>query len=202
MASSPTQFKRRPYTGSCHCGTMKYIVYLNLPTAGSPAPDAKTMHVQSGLSIYKCNCTVCHKMGIFHLRLPHAPSDFLLLSPTDPTAPNSGVTSYRCNAKKSDWSFCTTCGVRCFTLRGNSETAEVEVEGQRVKAWRAASEGWREGSGPSPRPSYFSINAATLDAGQEDLDVRQWHENGWMRYVDSLDDTAGAYEKPQRGGMY
>jgi hypothetical protein len=202
MATGSTQFERRPYHGSCHCGTVKYIVFLNLPTVNSVAPDATTMQDQSGLQMYKCNCTVCHKMGIFHLRLRDAPNDFYLLSPSDPTIAGSGVASYRCNAMASVWYFCTTCGVRCFTLRGNSEIEEVELEGKKVKVWKAATEGWREASGPRPRPSYFSINAITLDVGQKGLDLRQWHENGWIRYVDSLDGTVGAWEKPQRGGTY
>jgi hypothetical protein len=152
-------------------------------------------------------------MGIFHLRLASAPDDFLLLSPLDPKAPDSGITNYMCNAKKSTWSFCSTCGVRCFTIRGETETAEVELprdvlqaagisseEGEsKVKVLKPVKEGWLEGRGGS---SYFSLNATTLNEGQEGLDLRAFHENGWIAYVDSLDRTKDASIKPHRGGMY
>jgi hypothetical protein len=153
-------------------------------------------------------------MGIFHLRVPSAPDDFLLLSPLNPEASDSGVTSYLCNAKKSSWYFCSTCGVRCFTIRGDSENAEVEVpsgvlhavgvdtkeEGEtKVKVWRPAKEGWKEGRGGT---SYFSLNATTLNEGQEGLDLRAFHDNGWIGYVDSLHRTGGESLKPHPGGMY
>jgi hypothetical protein len=28
------KFERRPYAGSCHCGTIKYVAYLRLPVTG------------------------------------------------------------------------------------------------------------------------------------------------------------------------
>jgi hypothetical protein len=34
---------------------------------------------------------------------------------------------------------------------------------------------------------YFSLSAATLVAGQEGVDLRVWHENGWVAYCDFLD---------------
>ena len=157
-------------------------------------------------------------MGIFHLRLASAPDDFLLLSPSDPAAEGSGVAAYRCNTKKSIWYFCATCGVRCFTVKGEVETgteAEVPVkalqelglaeegdaaEVKKVPVWRVKKEGWKEGRGAS---SYFSLNATSLNPGQEDLDLRQWHEKGWIAYVNSLDRTADdSIEAPHMGGMY
>jgi len=100
--------------------------------------------------------------------------------------------------------------VRCFTIAGKGEVNEVELpttllqscgvtdgtgegETKKVKAWSIVKEGWSEGKGT---PGYFSLNAVTLDEGQEGLDLREWHENGWVGYVDSLDD----YGKPERGG--
>jgi hypothetical protein len=29
------QLERRPYVGSCHCGTVKYVAYLKLPATGN-----------------------------------------------------------------------------------------------------------------------------------------------------------------------
>jgi len=214
-ASTSSAFERRPYHGSCHCGTIKYIAYLTLPPSES-SPDVQTFRQNSGLSIYKCNCTVCHKMGIFHLRLASAPDDFMLLSPTDPDAEGSGVSKYMCNAQKSSWFFCATCGVRCFTVLGHAENVEVELpttllqgagmaEGKsgdtkKVKIWKLVKDGFKEG----PRGnSYFSINAITLNAGQEGLDLREVHEKGWVAYVDSLERKGEQrVGKPHTGGMY
>jgi len=152
-------------------------------------------------------------MGIFHLRLASAPDDFLVLSPLDPEALDSGITNYMCNAKKSNWFFCSTCGVRCFTIRGDTENAEVELpvdvlqavgldakeSDGKVKVWKPVKEGWKEGKGGD---NYFSLNATTLNEGQEGLDLRAFHDNGVIGYVDSLDRTAGNSTKPHRGGMY
>jgi hypothetical protein len=153
-------------------------------------------------------------MSIFHLRLASAPDDFLLLFPLDPKASDSGMTGYLCNAQKSTWYFCSICGVRCFTIRGDTENAEVEVESKvlrtlgleakeegvtKVKVCKPAKEGWQEERGGT---SYFSLNATTLNEGQEGLDLRAFHENRWIGYVDSLDRTAEDGIKPHRGGMY
>jgi hypothetical protein len=153
-------------------------------------------------------------MSIFHLRLASAPDDFLLLSPLNPQASDSGMKGYLCNAQKSSWYFCSTCGVRCFTIRGDTENAEVGLASEvlrnlgleakeegdtQVKVWRPAKEGWQEKRGGT---SYFSLNATTLNEGQEGLDLRAFHENGWIGYVDSLDRTAADSMKPHRGGMY
>ncbi|KAF2422397.1 hypothetical protein EJ08DRAFT_481734 [Tothia fuscella] len=197
MSSHPTQFTRRPYKGSCHCGTIKYITYLTLPFPDSPfpSPDPKTgMAERSGQRLYKCNCTVCHKMGILHLRLQNPPTDFLLLSSSlDPMSPEGGISDYTCNKGSNHRYFCANCGVRCFSMRGPMENAEVEVDGKVVKVWRPVAEGWREGKGA---PCYLSINAVTLEEGPEGLDLREWHDNGWVKYVDSLDDSPGFSEKP------
>lgn len=76
--------------------------------------------------------------------------------------------------------------------------AELELEGQKVRVWKAAMEGWMENSSPRPRPSYFSINASTSDAGKEDLDVRHRMKIGgcdmwivWMILMMSLKNRNG-----------
>jgi hypothetical protein len=135
-------------------------------------------------------------MSIFHLRLASAPDDFLLLFPLDPKASDSGMTGYLCNAQKSTWYFCSICGVRCFTIRGDTENAEVEVESKVLRTLGLEAKEERGGT------SYFSLNATTLNEGQEGLDLRAFHENRWIGYVDSLDKTAEDGIKPHRGGMY
>jgi len=120
--------------------------------------------------------------------------------PADPNAEDSGVTSYMCNDKKSNWYFCKTCGVRCFTSQGAVETREVDVPVKALKAlglpvdngadgktvkrttWGVKSEGWEEHKGKN---CYFSLNAVTLDAEQDGLDLSIVHEKGWLGYVDS-----------------
>jgi len=58
-------YPRMPYKGSCHCGTVQYIVYLALPPPSTPPTklDLAAFHAQSGLRTYKCNCTTCHKVS-------------------------------------------------------------------------------------------------------------------------------------------
>ncbi len=147
-----------------------------------------------------------------------APDDFVLLSPDDPRAEDSGIASYLTNAKRSTWYFCKTCGVRCFTVRADTEDAEVEVrtksireldikcigsesgETVKIKAWKLKKEGFREGNGC---PNYFSVNAVTLNPMQEGLDLALFHKNQWIAYVDSLEKKAGAQVgKPHIGGIY
>lgn len=123
----------------------------------------------------------------------------------------SKVREYKCNVGKSTWYFCGVCGVRCFTVCADkTETVDIELPSsvlqgkgdgtEKVKVWRIAKEGFREGKGKS---GYFSLNAATLEAGQEGLDLRQWHENGWLAYCDSLDNEGPwRFGRPHRGGMY
>jgi len=142
-------------------------------------------------------------MGILHLRLADAPSDFVLLSPLNgEEGLGEGMKEYKCNVGKSSWFFCGECGVRCFTVFGEGEVVEVELPDakEKVKAWRVVKEGFREGKDGD---GYFSLNAATLEAGQEGLDLREWHENGWVAYCDSLDNEGTwRFGRPHRGGMY
>jgi len=74
---------------------------------------------------------------------------------------------------------------------------EVEIAGETTKAW-VPKEPWMEGNG-----TYLSVNAATLDAGQEGLDLREWAEKGWIAYLDWLGETKeDRLGKPHEGGMY
>jgi hypothetical protein len=143
--------------------------------------------------------------GIFHLRLKSAPDDFLLLSPTDPEAEDSGMTCYNTPQKKSSWWFCKTCGVRCFTSRAPSEVLIVELPLESLKrleisteetiggtaavfAWKMKKEGFREHPHGN---NYFSVNAVTLDNHQKGLNRAAWHENKWVHYVDNVGEFKG-----------
>ena len=194
--------KRRPYLGSCYCGFTRYIAWLTLP------PQVPYQHADPPVQMFrKCNCTHCHKLGFFHIRLTNSPKDFALLSPLDPLkdladSPTTGGHSL----------FCKTCGVRCFFIEGEGEIneidlvaagvdlkkAKVEGNGTKVKVFQPKAEGWQE-----EKKDWFRVNAMTLDARQEGLDLREWTEKKWIQYVNQLDEVQGCdYERPYSGGAY
>jgi len=75
---------------------------------------------------------------------------------------------------------------------------DVDMERKMVKVWTPKEEGWKEGE-----TGYLSVNAATLDAGQEGLDMREWTEKGWITYLDAKDEVGEArLGVPHEGGMY
>ena len=184
---------RRAYKGSCHCGHIQYIAHLTLPP---PLVVAIAPNASSTTRLRKCNCSTCHKMGLFHVRLMDAPNDFLLLSPLNPE--QGGLTDYTCFARKNHFYFCPTCGVRCFAFSGESEVREVEIDGNKQQVWTPKRAGWNE-----PGTGYLSVNGITLEPGQEGLNLKEWHEKGWIQYLDmknhELEDRLG---EPHEGGIY
>lgn len=75
-----------------------------------------------------------------------------------------------------------------------------EEKGHKVKVWSAKREGWEEA-----KTGYLSVNAATLDHDQEGLDLREWHEKGWIAYLEiKSPDGSGEtrLREPHEGGMY
>jgi hypothetical protein len=135
-------------------------------------------------------------MSFFHVRLQSSPNDFALLSPL---SPSTELLDYTCFEERIHWYFCGKCGVRCFAFSGEGEVRDVlGVDGKEVKAWTCKQEGWVEA-----KTGYLSVNAATLDADQDGLDLRQWTEKGWISYLDCkngpVDPRLG---KPHQGGMY
>ncbi|MBP9812010.1 GFA family protein [Candidatus Gracilibacteria bacterium] len=77
------------YTGSCHCGAVKYSVELDLTQP-----------------VLECNCSHCQRKGFLLSFVPA--SSFELLS-GDET-----MTEYRFNTHKIRHRFCPKCGVQCF----------------------------------------------------------------------------------------
>jgi hypothetical protein len=72
----------------------------------------------------------------------------------------------------------------------------------KTKVW-GPKEPWAEGT----ENGYLSVNAATLEAGQEGLDLREWAEKGWIAYLDTLsapqlEPRENRLGKPYEGGMY
>ncbi|KAI8817513.1 uncharacterized protein EV422DRAFT_540978 [Fimicolochytrium jonesii] len=134
--------------------------------------------------------------------------------------------NYTCFSGKLNFLFCRTCGVRCFILRGKGEVVDVEpgtdlaaaiarVSPQphhkngevhsapdgKTKVWRPRKDGWIEGCAGST--SYLSVNATSLDAGQEGLDLREWREKQWILYLDCLaEKEEDRFDRPCTGGLY
>lgn len=85
----------RAYSGSCHCGKVKYEVTSDLST------------------VIECNCSLCSRAG-YLLSFVGAES-FKLLSGED------SLSSYHFNTMNIDHKFCKNCGVRSFGQGKNRE---------------------------------------------------------------------------------
>ena len=191
----------RPYKGSCHCGATKYILFLNLPHAPDPTNPGPRQFFA------RCNCTFCHKLALLHIRVPSPSDDFLLISPSDPFTELGDYISSKNNVH---WFFCKTCGGRCFTFLGVGEHEEVDLgtlgvagerTGKTTKVWKVKKE-----EPPVAGIRYLSINANSVDAGQDGFDLREWMEKGWLKYVENLNVHGDARpqlgDKPFAGGVY
>lgn len=88
--------------------------------------------------------------------------------------------------------------MRCFALAGEGETREVEIEGRKREVWMVKREGWDETG-----MNYLTINAATLEPGQEGFNLKEWTEKGWIAYFDTKDEVGeDRMGDPHEGGMY
>lgn len=126
----------------------------------------------------------------------------MLLSPLD----LKELGDYTCIDHELHWYFCRNCGVRCFTLMGEGEVVDVELEEMGIKgaekgstrAWRPKGEGWKEN-----KTGYLSVNALTLGQGQEGLDLREWVEKKCVGYEEMLFEKVDErVERPHEGGAY
>lgn len=79
----------RCYTGSCHCGAIRFAV------------DATIDRVT------ECNCSICRKKGILHHRV--RPDCFRLLAGGD------HLGTYRFGTGTASHHFCRICGIQVFT---------------------------------------------------------------------------------------
>ncbi|KAM0274455.1 hypothetical protein ACHAQH_007831 [Verticillium albo-atrum] len=206
--STPEPPTRRPLTGSCHCLSTRYILHLALPLTAHPVTPAQRASAPGKQCVYRCNCTVCHKAGLLHVRPLSPPDDFALLAPLD----LSELGAYQPKAGEGNtlFFFCKGCGGRCFAFKGEGEVVAVEkgelgIEGEgSVEVWRPRKRSWAaEGKGKS----YLSVNGVTIDWGQEGADLRVWREEGKILYLDCLEAGDGGrerprYERPHEGGCY
>jgi hypothetical protein len=209
-SSNTIEPKKQAYSGSCHCGHVKYIIWAVMKpidfivqgsASGPKVPPA------TGIRIYKCNCTICHKLGQFHVRLNDAANDFALLSPLDPI---NELKDYRCNRGVTHFLFCKECGVTCF-LFGGPGVGEVVTrtdipgqEGEEVKVWAPSKTNWTEnGSHEERKGAYLSINAHSIDPGQKGFDLREWVEKKQVVYIDALSELEeDNFDRPAEGGTY
>jgi len=126
--------------------------------------------------------------------------------------PLNELGDYRCDKKTLRFLFCKNCAVQCFFFEGEGEVVtRTDIpgrEGEEVKVWRPKKEGWKEYRGSDDYEqggpwSYMSVNALALEARQEGLDLREWHEEKRIHYVDALDwKEEDTNERPHIGGTY
>jgi len=194
----------KAYPGSCHCGDVQYQVKLKFPPVHEPTAGS--------IRIYKCNCTTCQKMGYFHVRPTQPADNYILISPASPEE----LGDYRCNSKKQGWYFCKKCGVRVLGLGGSWEPVELDVErwagSKKEGGEEKLQKVWKPKGEPKvvelegekvTLPFYLSVNAVTLEPS-ENIDLRKWHEKGWVCYVENLrmDGSPTREGEPYEGGMY
>lgn len=150
-------------------------------------------------------------MGYFHCRPIDSANDYILLSP----AP-SELGEYRCFSKETGWYFCKNCGVRVLGTRGSWQQVDLDVEKwagtkaageeeslQNVWVLRGDSVDMEVDGKIVTKPFYLSVNAVTLEPSG-DIDLRKWHEKGWVSYVDSRneEELPTRLGEPHEGGMY
>jgi hypothetical protein len=95
----------RTYSGSCHCGKVRYEVNMELT------------------SVMSCNCSMCSRAGWL---LSFVPAEqFKLLSG------ESDLADYQFGRKHIHHQFCTGCGIKAF-VRGTSKDGK-ELRGINVR---------------------------------------------------------------------
>lgn len=90
------------YTGSCHCGRVRYQVRADLSKP-----------------VIACNCSICSRSG--HLLAFVPATDFTLLTSED------ALTDYVFGPKRIHHLFCKTCGVRSFAKGAMPDGTEMRA---------------------------------------------------------------------------
>jgi len=86
---------KKTFTGSCHCGFIKYQAALPITPGETPVAG-------------RCNCTICLKQGWTSLHV--SPDDFELLAP----ASASQVKDYQMRLPTVHKYFCDKCGIHVW----------------------------------------------------------------------------------------
>ena len=79
----------RTYSGSCHCGTVRFRV------------TADPTHLS------RCNCSICFAKGAIYLPVSE-------IKDVEITAGRENLGSYRFNRREAEHMFCLTCGIHPF----------------------------------------------------------------------------------------
>ena len=90
----------KTYTGSCHCGAVRFEAELDLAE-----------------SSYRCNCSICRRNRFWPAIA--AAEHFRLLSGRDI------LTEYLFNARKNQHFFCKVCGVRPFGVGNDTPIGKM-----------------------------------------------------------------------------
>ena len=91
-----------PFTGSCHCGAIRYSVDEDAPTEAM-----------------ECNCSVCRRRGSLHHFT--AADKFTLETSRD------ALTTYRWSTENLGLHFCKTCGCAPFAEGESPKGPMVEI---------------------------------------------------------------------------
>lgn len=92
----------KTYSGSCHCGLVRFRAVVDLASTSA------------------CNCSICTKKGFIHAIIP--PEKFELLSGSD------ALTTYTFNTGIAKHTFCRHCGIHAFyTPRSHPDKVDVNV---------------------------------------------------------------------------
>lgn len=233
-SSTPEISPREPYIGSCHCGRIKYVAFISMPPAlalvKDDQPPLSQEEKMARVRFYKCNCSTCHKMGLFHLRVADKANDFYVFSPltlpADENDTSGDVRTYLCFDRMLNFYFCKACGVRCFLTWGKvvEDTLDLEAEGVRLPdAWKEdlkpnlsadgkkvkvlrldpqeSSKGWRV--------QYLSLNALTIEDEQpatkdgRGLNLPEVVDKKWLEYLDCRYEKGEARSSyPHEGGCW
>ena len=90
----------KTYTGSCHCGTLKFEADLDLTQ-----------------STYRCNCSICKRTRFWPSVA--AEGGFRILSGEE------HLTRYTFNSHKNHHYFCRHCGVRAFGVGNDTPMGKM-----------------------------------------------------------------------------
>lgn len=144
--SQETSTKR--YTGSCHCGAVRFQVDLDLSQP-----------------VTRCNCSICAKVAQTGVIIK--PAAFALL------AGEADLSDYVWGSKIGTRRFCKHCGVHCFgaghleQLGGDYVSVnvnaldEVDVSKLTILYWDGRHDNWMAGTRPTPWPLVAEPAAAS-----------------------------------------
>jgi hypothetical protein len=136
------------HRGSCHCGSVRYEVEIDLQKGGS-----------------RCNCSVCTKTSVTAGIVK--PARFTLL------CAERELGEYEWGAKHSKRFFCKNCGVHCFGRGHLAEVGgdyvavnlntldDVELDEVSLVHWDGRHDNWEAGPRPSPWPIMTSSAVAS-----------------------------------------